>query len=248
MGMAGDEGGMGEGEGGHSHEARGKTSPTVDVPGVGPVYKMRLIAECNVNADKLPLDRLRRVRHRAVDASGTVEDIGDVGLHDRVAVAIVDGDGMYSWHIGQILAMSKVLEGGRKVEYFLPVRLEDCDDSIKLFLKYFTVVDQANPCVLQYGGCEGAEVDPIPLSAVICRIVSLKMTEDKVFELSQAELEIVEMFVNANNEKMRDNRRKCAARQAEDEARADPGREPTRRTTTRSGRKATKFAPPPIVL
>jgi hypothetical protein len=240
MGM--DDGGLDAGETGS-----GKISPTVDVPGVGPVYKMRLIAECNVNPDKLPVDRLRRVRHRVPTASG-VEDVGDVGLHDRVAVAILDGSGMHTWHIGQVLAMSKVLEGGRKVEYFLPVSLEACDDSIRLLLKYFTVVDETNPRLLQYGGCDGAEVDPIPLSAVICRIVSLKMTEDKVFEMSETELGIIEMYVDANNEKMRDSRKKRAGRQAEEEARSDPGRDPKRRTTTRSGRKATKLAPPPIVL
>jgi hypothetical protein len=40
---------------------RVKVPSTVEVPGKGPVYKMRVIAELNKTPDRLPLDRLRRV-------------------------------------------------------------------------------------------------------------------------------------------------------------------------------------------
>lgn len=161
---------------------------------------------------------------------------------DNVGVFFVDGQGVYSWYIGQVLAMCKVLDTGRKVDYFLPVSLQPADESVKLMLKYFKQVDETNPREFQYGGFEGEESDAVALTSVICRIVSLKYDlEKKLFVICQDELDSLTSFVDTNNEKRQTNKRKRAARQEEQRERADEGRLGTMQARSKSGRRVTKL-------
>lgn len=223
-----------------------KVSPMVEVPGIGMVYKMRLIAECSASPDRLPLDRLQRVRHRATTEAQPVDSATTVGLYDHVAVFFVDSSGVHTWHVGQVLAMTKVLEQGRKVDYYLPVSLVDADESVKLLLKYYKQVDSTNPRVLQFGGFEGKECDLVPLTSVICRVMSLMHISGTQFEMSSEVLEVLTMFIDNTNEKILTNKRKRQEREQVQKEMADEGRVGTSEVRTKSGRRSTKFQGMPI--
>jgi len=52
-----------------------KHSSTIEVLGKGEVYKMRLISKLNIHSlEKLPLDRLKRVRYKSTDLDAYVHD------------------------------------------------------------------------------------------------------------------------------------------------------------------------------
>jgi hypothetical protein len=105
-------------EGAQGVEARsvpraGKVSAVVDVPGKGPVYKMRLITELNQADGDLPLDRLRRVQvhegsQRGGNGAGGPEE---AGLFDNVAVYFLEGADNHEWYLGRVQKMFKQLPG-----------------------------------------------------------------------------------------------------------------------------------------
>lgn len=73
-----------------------KYSSTVEVPGKGQIYKMRLISELNIHSlEKLPLDRLRRVKYKNIDPNIYVhgDDQVYVGLFDDVGLLFDEGEG-----------------------------------------------------------------------------------------------------------------------------------------------------------
>jgi hypothetical protein len=93
----------------------GKVSAVVDVPGKGPVYKMRLITELNQADRDLPLDRLRRVQvhessQRRGNGAGGPEE---AGLFDNVAVYFLERADNHEWYLGRVQKMFKQLPGMR---------------------------------------------------------------------------------------------------------------------------------------
>ena len=73
-----------------------KHSSTVEVPGKGQIYKMRLISELNIHSlEKLPLDRLRRVKYKNIDPNIYVhgDDEVYVGLFDDVGLLFDEVEG-----------------------------------------------------------------------------------------------------------------------------------------------------------
>lgn len=235
--------GEGDGEDADDEGTKHGVSPLVKVPGIGMVYKMRLVVECCLCPDKLPLDRLQRVRHRSNDGRGAptpIEDPASIGLYDNVAVAIDDGNGLYKWYVAQVQAMTKFIEQGRRVDYCRPVPLVGADGSVKLTLKYYKAVDESNTGLLQFGGFEGEETDMIPLTSVICRVCSLKYTDAGLFQLSDEERDVLDMFVNANNDRVGHSRRQREAARAKEAANADTGPAGVA-VTTRTGRTTKRY-------
>jgi len=80
-----------------------KVSSTIDVPGKGSIFKMRLITKLNAHSPyKLPLDRLRWVQYKTcVRGSFTQEDheVEEVGLFDDVGI-IMKEDKKLTWYLG----------------------------------------------------------------------------------------------------------------------------------------------------
>lgn len=227
-------------------EGKQKISPTVEVPGVGTVYKMKLISELSTSPGKLPVDRLQRVRTRTgTDTHEVVDDMGMVGLYDNVAVFFVEKDAdkqeVYEWHVGQVLVMTNTLDSGRKVDYRLPVSLTQLQEGVRLTLKYFTVED-AGARLLRFGGSEGRESDQVALTSVICRVSSLKYRDDGLYELGQAEWDNLDAFISTNNDKVQGRKRKRKVREAQEKERAGEGRMGTQDSTNARGRKITKFS------
>lgn len=91
-----------------------RISSTVDVPGKGPVYKMRLVTELNQSPGSLPLDRLRRVQVRKSAAPVGVLSNGteEIGLFDNVAVHLEEGEDRHAWYVGRVQKMFKQYAGG----------------------------------------------------------------------------------------------------------------------------------------
>jgi hypothetical protein len=93
-----------------SHQStRPKVPCTVDVPGKGSVYEMRLISQLN-SSPFLSLDRLTRVQaRRTQDGSERVELDGlSVGLSDVVALHFEDARSGIEWYIGKVQKMFKL--------------------------------------------------------------------------------------------------------------------------------------------
>jgi hypothetical protein len=77
-----------------------KHPATVEVPGHGSVYKMRLVSQLNATPHHVPLDRLRRVRVRSQDGATEVassESSEDVGLFDVVALFLEESATEVNW-------------------------------------------------------------------------------------------------------------------------------------------------------
>jgi hypothetical protein len=105
---------------------RPKTSPTVEVPGKGLVYKMHLITELNTNPEHLSLDRLRRVHARSQEsvASGLPSpDEQMAGLFDDIALELVSQDEKSMWYLARIQKVFKVTLGGARIDYQRPVSI-----------------------------------------------------------------------------------------------------------------------------
>lgn len=243
-GEGGDEGGGEGGKEGGGVKAE-KISPLVYVPELDMyVHKMTLIAQMNHceggSQGKLPVDRLQRVRFRVSDKSD-IDAIGDVGLFDNVCVAIEGSDGMYAWFLANVLVMTKVTDKGGNIDYQMPVTLSneiDCK-SVKFTVKYYKALNESDPnnTLFSYGGFEGKENDPVPLSAVISRVCSLKRNAEGNYELGDEELADFNAFVANTNDRRKKKRNKRKERQVEEEvARADDGRADKRVGQSRAGR------------
>lgn len=154
-----------------------KHSSTVEVPGKGQIYKMRLISELNIHSlEKLPLDRLRRVKYKNIDPNIYVHDDDQVyvGLFDDVGLLFDEGEGKLVWHIGRVQKIVKTVgEKGAKVDYVRSVSLSD--ENISILPKYYKHIAGLE---YTYGGYEGAECDFIGLESIIC-IVSIVINVDK---------------------------------------------------------------------
>ncbi|GAQ92670.1 hypothetical protein KFL_010890010, partial [Klebsormidium nitens] len=194
-----EEGDTAEVDGGRA--AHGKVPSTVDVPGKGPVYKMRVISELNKHPGSLPLDWLRRVQVRDTPENTTGADGGggeEVGLFDVVAVYFVNGPlaeaDSHQWYLGRIQKMFKKYATGARVDYVLPVSLGDeRDPAVHLVLKYFT---RTGTKTFVYGGQEAAgEADPISLGSVIGNADLRKDDQGSAYTLSDSDLRAFEAFV-----------------------------------------------------
>jgi hypothetical protein len=108
--------GSGDSGGASSSTVRTKVASTVEVPGKGLVYKMRVITELNeTGGGPLSLDRLRRVQTgESAERPGSVPaGVEEVGLFDDVAVHFEEGPGEHLWFVGRVQKMYKQLPGKR---------------------------------------------------------------------------------------------------------------------------------------
>jgi hypothetical protein len=181
---------------------------TVDVPGKGSVYKMRLISELNSNPASLSLDRLKRVQaRRAQDGSHQVELDGlTVGLSDVVALHFEEKSEV-TCYLGKVQKMFKVGRNNQKIDYHLDVSLEPPrDESIHLVCKFFKEIGTSSTR-FEYGGYEGKESDPASISAVICVIDLQYSDEDSCYILRDQDKTVLDTF-------LLEERSRCAPRTA----------------------------------
>jgi hypothetical protein len=146
-----------------------KHPATVQVPGHGSVYKMRLVSQLNATPHHVPLDRLRRVRVRSQDGTSEAADStsDEVGLFDVVALWLEETANTHNWFIGKVQKMHRIGNRRGRTDYHLPVSLAALrDDKVFVVCKYYKEVDTSRTR-FRYGGYEGEESDSIPLTAVI---------------------------------------------------------------------------------
>lgn len=239
-----------EGETDVGGSGRVRVPTTVDVPGKGPVYKMRLISQLNDTPEKLSLDRLRRVRQRATDdalaGSAADDDILQVGLFSVVSLWYKIGSD-YSVLLGKVQKMYRVGANGSKVDYQRPVLLTTPRDEKTFLICKFYMEDPVTK-TFAYGGHEGTEKDPVPLTAVITPISSLVQDEEtNVWSITDSkEREALELFEKEERDRLERGRgqreRRLVQRQIEASL-ANPNLAGPERTNvqTRGGRQATRL-------
>ena len=163
------------------------------------MYKMRLISELNIHSlEKLPLDRLRRVRYKSTDPNAYVHDDDQVhvGLFDDVGLLFDEGKGKLVWHIGRVQKIVKAVgEKGAQVDYARSVSLSD--EKISILPKYYKHIAGLE---YTYGGYEGAECDFIGLESVVC-IVSIVIDADKdVYTLAVEDRDALDKHMDMRDE------------------------------------------------
>jgi hypothetical protein len=147
-----------------------KVPITVDVPGKGHVFKMRLISTLNIHSpSSLLLDRLRRVQYKVPGIESFLCDptIAEIVLFDDCGIHMGEGKSM-TWYVAHIQKIVKCPISRAKLNYLKPVPLSEVD--IKILPKYYKL---CSSLCYTYGGYEGQEADLISTSAVI-GLVSLK--------------------------------------------------------------------------
>jgi hypothetical protein len=188
--------------GGASNALAQRTSSTVEVPGKGLVYKMRLITELNANPEHLSLDRLTRVQARAQlnvastsSNSSSAEEM--VGLFDDVALELINDQDEHTWYLARIQKMFKVTSTGARITYQRPVSIAEGEreSGMKLIVKYYKAADKSR-LVYRYGGYEDeGEADPMPLDAVLCCIKLSPVNEQGLHELEQTDRKVLDAYI-----------------------------------------------------
>jgi hypothetical protein len=231
-----------------SNLTRQKVPVKVEVPGVGDVYKNKLIHEMAGSPGKVPLDRLQRVKVRRVQEEGTSSGGGDeVGLFDNIGIWLQEGS-EYRWYVAKVQKMFREYDRGVKVDYQRPVSLTDKDGKVKLVCKYYKELESG---LFQYGGYGGNENDPVPLTAVIGVLAPLRLDiVSGLYSLLPSDRQVLEDFAAAEAQHLQAQRvtrtrqtSRAQARQAmETEHAVVAEGQPVRASVaTRTGRRATTF-------